>query len=549
MTSSDVAPIPEENHHDRWLHLQRVACPSPNGINSSFEDAEDDPAVIVEDEHHLGYPTSSWAMPCGVPRCPAALTAQDAANFYQTAEKLSIPLCHVHDAVLETHVWYDKFSCYLNDREGGARNPSPEPEVSEEGDDLSPLDEFLCRSKRVRCGNDPRDLSCRSVSPPPETSTLVKPVAVRLFRSVPSLIQQDVNVKVSPLTDCARAFPWEKDQYSHWAAAGQTALAEDSISCSNNDTILPPGLIRPIAERPTTSTNFIERPILSALQTARDGLLYALSISGGDTDNLRFQECLGILNQWYTSTGADVRTNYQTEGTWLTLTKPIYEDCLGENDQGDPIYTLGRMGFDMYNPTDLICSLQGNFNQVDRTGDEHHSTLPAALQEQVSGSNGVLRTYNLLSAFTIEPPLAAVPSAHNRDVRSPIRGVMATEGYILPDPHTANRHSVWITAGRIEANDCASDQRKWKEFFAKYGQNRSFRSKAKELASKLFLGVNLNMDRYGMEYRFHTPLGGHGAAYVDTLYLDESLRIIKGHRGTIFVLSRLSGGSGGKSNF
>ena len=42
-----------------------------------------------------------------------------------------------------------------------------------------------------------------------------------------------------------------------------------------------------------------------------------------------------------------------------------------------------------------------------------------------------------------------------------------------------------------------------------------------------------------LEYEFTRPLGGHGVAYVDVLYLDNSLRVVRGHRGTFFVFSRL----------
>eukprot|EP00957_Ditylum_brightwellii_P087847 6690087-Ditylum_brightwellii.AAC.1 len=42
-----------------------------------------------------------------------------------------------------------------------------------------------------------------------------------------------------------------------------------------------------------------------------------------------------------------------------------------------------------------------------------------------------------------------------------------------------------------------------------------------------------------MRYQFHRPIGGHGSHYVDVLYLDDTLRIMKGHRGTVYVFSRV----------
>ena len=42
-----------------------------------------------------------------------------------------------------------------------------------------------------------------------------------------------------------------------------------------------------------------------------------------------------------------------------------------------------------------------------------------------------------------------------------------------------------------------------------------------------------------LAYTFTRPLGAHGVAYVDVLYLDNSLRIVRGHRGTFFVFTRI----------
>ena len=47
------------------------------------------------------------------------------------------------------------------------------------------------------------------------------------------------------------------------------------------------------------------------------------------------------------------------DGTWLTLSPPEYSSSsLGHNAQGDSLYTLGRMTFDMYQPSGLVCSVQ-----------------------------------------------------------------------------------------------------------------------------------------------------------------------------------------------
>jgi hypothetical protein len=154
----------------------------------------------------------------------------------------------------------------------------------------------------------------------------------------------------------------------------------------------------------------------------------------------------------------------------------------------------------------------------------------------------LFKLYSIMTAFTVEPTLAAYPEAPNKDVMRPIKGIMTTYGYTLPDPENPNRHSVWITGGRIGPNNDPVDQRAWKNQFARHPSKHSLGEKAKLLAVKLLMGAELpeGMNEDGsMEYNFTRPIGGHGTAFIDTLYLDDTLRIVRGHRGTIFVFSRM----------
>jgi hypothetical protein len=297
---------------------------------------------------------------------------------------------------------------------------------------------------------------------------------------------------------------------------------------------------------------------------ARDGLLHALAIQGGNvpvkadgsSNSQRFYECLDVLQEQFADLAVDTRHGNDpfapaVEGCWLTLTSPTYFGCLGLNDNSDPMYTLGRMAFDMFSPTSLVCSLQGNFNTVHAVSDANRaalladSSVPKALREEVELGETTLRTYNVVTAFTIEPNLAAYPTAPNKDVRRPIRGLMSTYGYTLPDPEIPNRHSVWITGGRIEPNNDPKDQAEWKAHFSKHPPKYGLAQQAKLLAVKLLMGAQIaremNVDDGSMEYTFSRPLGGHGLAFIDVLYVDESLRVVRGHRGTIFCFSRLPG--------
>jgi len=141
-----------------------------------------------------------------------------------------------------------------------------------------------------------------------------------------------------------------------------------------------------------------------SLVVRRDALLQALAISGGDAQAEAFTATIEPLQAVFDDENVDTREvegggDKSVQGTWLTLTKPTFFGNLGENDAGDPMYTLGRMTFDMFSPTNLVCSLQGNFNSIEIVGDEERGSMleaglvPKGLREEVENRSVVLRTY------------------------------------------------------------------------------------------------------------------------------------------------------------
>lgn len=311
-------------------------------------------------------------------------------------------------------------------------------------------------------------------------------------------------------------------------------------------------------EEPSPSTT-----VMHKMEKARDDVLHVLAITEGDIESEDFKTKVEPLEKFFQDQDVDTRKTIDhtlcddssptspipesIDGTWLTLSKPNYFGKLGHNDDGDPMYTLGRMSFDMFSPTNLICSLQGNFNQVQIVdGEERKAMLqcvPKKLREEVESGKTTLRSYNVVTAFTIEPSMAAYPNEPNKDVIRPIKGIMTTYGYCLPDPEIPNRHSIWFTGGRIEPNNNKSDIQAWKDFFSLHPPKHSFGEKAKLLAVKLLMGATIpeeiDPEDGSMNYVFTRPLGGHGMAYVDVVYLDNSLRIARGQRGTTYVFSRV----------
>lgn len=155
--------------------------------------------------------------------------------------------------------------------------------------------------------------------------------------------------------------------------------------------------------------------------------------------------------------------------------------------------------------------------------------------------------------FTIEQ---ANTSSHDQP-KEPLRGVLTNYGYALPDPTYPNRKSIWFTGGTIEpAQDSSLEQ--WKKIF---GANTSpinssnenddpgcvtdlnklaEAERARILASKIMLGVvHEPMDDRGVVgFHLKRPIGGHGSAYCDVIYMDEDVRAMRGHSGSIYVFKK-----------
>ncbi len=124
-----------------------------------------------------------------------------------------------------------------------------------------------------------------------------------------------------------------------------------------------------------------------------------------------------------------------------------------------------------------------------------------------------------------------------------LKGTITTYGYVLPDPTEANRLSIWFSGGKIEPNVEENEMELWMKAFGGGIQKRFLQEKARILAAKLLLGAQVpsKMEENGsMEFELTRPIGAHGSTYIDILYLDENLRIAQGHKGSLFVSTRVT---------
>ena len=89
-------------------------------------------------------------------------------------------------------------------------------------------------------------------------------------------------------------------------------------------------------------------------------------------------------------------------------------------------------------------------------------------------------------------------------------------------------------------NDLGNMQQ-WRSLFES-PPRRPFQAKARLLTARVVMGASPgdSMEADGkMKFTFERPIGGHGKAFVDILYLDETLRIVRGTRGDVYVFARV----------
>jgi hypothetical protein len=123
---------------------------------------------------------------------------------------------------------------------------------------------------------------------------------------------------------------------------------------------------------PTSATPHLVPPQISTLSMGSKGHIEAVKIrliddlrtSGGNVDTSEAKLCLEILQTYYARGGLPKVHPGALVGNWLTISKPNYSEMKGKTALGDNLYTLGRISFDMFKPTNLVCSVQASFNNV-----------------------------------------------------------------------------------------------------------------------------------------------------------------------------------------
>lgn len=201
-------------------------------------------------------------------------------------------------------------------------------------------------------------------------------------------------------------------------------------------------------------------------------------------------------------------------GEFLTQTSPSFPGRL-PTKEGDKRaqYSLGKLSFNTFHPSDLVCTLRGVKNVV------------------APKSDGTF-TYDLICDTIVHLP--------EGDVEAEI----VNESYCCKDDES-NRVHVFFTGSRLSpSNTVIEDDGKMSLWSRTFNNNtleiaeskRSYFGWMMNKMLKRMLGMKVRFDdSNSFRLEFQKPFHGH----FDVLYLDNELRVTRGNRGTIVVVERI----------
>ena len=121
-----------------------------------------------------------------------------------------------------------------------------------------------------------------------------------------------------------------------------------------------------------------------------------------------------------------------------------------------------------------------------------------------------------------------------------MKGKFITKGYALADPDMPSRLQSWFTGGSLEPDDKRTGKQMWKEVFDHMGR-LELQEHARRLAAWIAMGAEpaQAIDENGkMEFKMTRPIGG---CYMDVLFMDEAIRVMRANSGTVYVFARVPG--------
>lgn len=333
------------------------------------------------------------------------------------------------------------------------------------------------------------------------------------------------------------------EDYKYDDISSKNGSAQSIISSTDGCLFTGPPLITNFPLPSTAKVN---------IEMVKMRLIEDLRLSGGCVDTPEFLKCQQLLENHFNQNGLKDLNLNELEGNWLTISKPAYTECKGKNEKGENRYSLGRISFDMFKPADLTCSFQASFNHIqsiDPSNPGRPLHVPRSLMQDIRKGECRLQTYDIAVAVTIEPGQDLKGNSRDKSdtdcyvVPKPIRGILTTQGYSIPDPNIPNRLSIWFSGGSFEVQDEEMDIDEWKKIFDQSSApNRDLQEYANSLAARLLLGAHIHekLEEDGtLRFDLKRPIGGHGSVFCDIIYTDDTLRIMHGHHDSVYVCVRV----------
>jgi hypothetical protein len=160
-----------------------------------------------------------------------------------------------------------------------------------------------------------------------------------------------------------------------------------------------------LAEESTASEAAVLPVPITKSSTDVEEFYQTLVSSGRDIEAAPVKSALDKLSQTYTT---DARTctkfspNY--DGDWIMETLPTFPDLLGYNNDGDALYTMGRLTCNMIQPANVVCSVQKITQHVHKLSSDPASLnaegsvmippfVPKSLREEIEKDPSELRSY------------------------------------------------------------------------------------------------------------------------------------------------------------
>mmetsp|Transcript_1003 Transcript_1003/g.1708 ORF Transcript_1003/g.1708 Transcript_1003/m.1708 type:complete len:234 (+) Transcript_1003:327-1028(+) len=226
------------------------------------------------------------------------------------------------------------------------------------------------------------------------------------------------------------------------------------------------------------------------------------------------------------------------DGDWVTETLPTFPNLIGFNENGESLYSLGRLTFAMIRPGDKVCAITKITQHIHKLSCDPTqlnedgsvvlpSLVPKSLRGEVEEDPSEIRSYRTDVHFTLE--------------ENSVKGVLQMDGFTIPNPSEPNRYSIWFTGGRCYALEGQSADQ-WHDVFGTELPKLKKRERFQRWIAKLLMGAEPSdglLEDGSLAYAMKNPLGGHKTAFQQVLYLDDDVRITEGNRGTIVVVSRI----------